>query len=226
MLKETIGKIIHLFCKFARIPFPEGHFSLILNGHRNIVGGRWSEIGKLQFDFMVRQGLKPNHVLMDIGCGSLRGGVHFIEYLDKGNYLGIDKNESWVNAGLDNELPQQMFYRKQPEFVFSENFEFSKFSKIPNFAIAQSLFTHLDQGDIELCLKRLREFVNKGFRFYATFFETNTEKQNHKKSHSHSRFQYTQNKMCAFGEKCGWKARYIGDWNHPRGQKMIEYTAA
>lgn len=54
------------------------------------VGGLWQQMGQLQFDFLVRQGLKPEHRLLDIGCGTLRGGRHFIRYLNPGNYTGMD----------------------------------------------------------------------------------------------------------------------------------------
>jgi len=27
-----------------------------------------------------------------------------------------------------------------------------------------------------------------------------------------------------FGARTGWKSQYIGEWNHPRAQKMIEYV--
>jgi len=204
---------------------PEGRLGLLIEGHRNSVGGKWDEIGKLQFDFMLKQGLAPSHILLDIGCGSLRGGIHFIKYLEKGNYIGIDKNRSWVNAGIKKELGEQMFEEKNPEIIISDKFEFNKFSKVPDYAIAQSLFTHLNKEDIELCLKNLRKIVNLGHVFYATFVEVNLELQTSKRSHSHRVFQYTRNQMGTFGEKNGWKARYIGDWNHPRGQKMMEYTA-
>lgn len=43
--------------------------------HRGAVGGMWDQIGKLQFEFMVKHGLKPEHKFLDIGCGSLRGGA-------------------------------------------------------------------------------------------------------------------------------------------------------
>src|SRR4051794_24004227 len=43
--------------------------------HRRRVGGRWQELGSLQLDFMVAQGLQPQHRLLDVGCGALRGGV-------------------------------------------------------------------------------------------------------------------------------------------------------
>jgi len=224
-MKKIIAKMVNGYCRLAGLPQPEGRLDLFLKGHRNSIGGKWDEIGKLQFDFMLKQGLEPHHILLDIGCGSLRGGIHFIKYLKKGNYLGIDKNKSWVKTGIKKELGKCTFEEKKPIFIFSDKFEFNKFSKVPDYAIAQSLFTHLDKEDIELCLKQLRKIVNLGCIFYATFFEINLEQQNSGKSHSHRGFQYTQNQMRTFGEKNGWKARYIGDWNHPRGQRMMEYAA-
>jgi hypothetical protein len=60
--------------------------------HRKAVGGLWDEIGRLQFDYFVSQGLVPHHRLLDLGCGSLRGGVHFIAYLDPDRYSGVDRS--------------------------------------------------------------------------------------------------------------------------------------
>ena len=73
-------------------------------GHRGYVGGKWDELGRLQFDFMVARGLQPEHVFLDVACGSLRGGVHFIKYLDAGNYLGIDKERALVRRGPGNDI--------------------------------------------------------------------------------------------------------------------------
>jgi hypothetical protein len=64
--------------------------------HRGYVGGKWDEIGKLQSDFMVARGLAPEHVFLDVACGSLRGGVQFIKYLDPGNYVGVEKEHTLV----------------------------------------------------------------------------------------------------------------------------------
>src|SRR3989449_5135255 len=72
--------------------------------HREAVGGLWDEIGQLQIDFLVSQGLMPHHRLLDIGCGSLRGGVKMIRYLDVGHYAGVDLHESLINAGYEIEL--------------------------------------------------------------------------------------------------------------------------
>ena len=67
-------------------------------GHRQYVGGCWDEIGRLQFDYLVSQGLRPNHYLLDIACGSLRAGIHFIPYLEPGHYLG-DRQGSGPDPG-------------------------------------------------------------------------------------------------------------------------------
>jgi len=32
--------------------------------------------------------------------------------------------------------------------------------------------------------------------------------------------------MEQFGKETGWQVEYIGDWNHPRGQKMVCYVTS
>jgi len=67
--------------------------------------------------------------------------VRLIPYLDRGNYLGIEKEETLVRIGIAKELGPELYTSKAPEFVISQTFEFEKFSRKPNFALAQSLFT-------------------------------------------------------------------------------------
>ena len=66
--------------------------------HREEVGGLWDKIGKLQFDFLKKMGLRSEHYFLDVGCGSLRGGIHFINYLEPSRYFGIDKNNELLDA--------------------------------------------------------------------------------------------------------------------------------
>ena len=148
-----------------------------------------------------------------------------IPYLDRGNYLGIEKHEPILKAGLDEEISSDVVREKAPEFVISGQFEFAQFSKSPDVCIAQSLFTHLNPSAIKLCLSNLVNFVRPGCRFYATFFEAKWPRiYPFANSHSHRTFTYTQRQMLGFGRNVGWDAEYIGDWNHPRGQKMVLFT--
>jgi len=82
--------------------------------HREIVGGLWHEIGRLQYQFLIDQGLQPSHTLLDVGCGSLRGGVYLIRYLEAGNDIGVDINQSLLDAGFDIELKQSGLQYKIP----------------------------------------------------------------------------------------------------------------
>lgn len=202
----------------------EGEKGIQAEGHRAYVGGKWEEVGKLQFEFLDQNGLKPTHCFLDIACGSLRAGVHLIKYLDVGNYLGIDKERQLIELGIAKELGKTIYAEKKPEFIVSSSFEFNKFSKKPQFSIAQSLFTHLSGRDIRLCLRNLSQFVDPNHVLFATFHEGNSS-GNPMTSHSHARFEYSKMEMASFAEGTGLKATYIGKWNHPRNQVMMKYEA-
>ena len=195
-------------------------------GHRDYIGGLWDEIGQLQFDFLLSNGLKPFNFLLDIACGSLRLGVKAIPYLDNGHYFGIDKEIGLIKAGLEKELNSTIIKKKQPRFVISDSFEFKKFGNKVDFVIAQSLFTHLPNHLINLCFINLYPWLKDDGIFWATFFETKKKICNPKKSHDHDFFAYTKNEMIEFGESNGYITRYIGDWNHPRKQMIVEYKKA
>lgn len=205
-------------------PRPEGPEGVKILGHRKYVGGLWDEIGSLQFEFLVNHGLRPQHYLLDIACGSLRAGVHFISYLERGHYLGIEKEESLLKAGIEDELGTQMYEEKQPQFVISKDFEFQKLSTAPHYALAHSLFTHLPAPVISNCLTKLRSFAREDCVFYATFNEVEEEIVNADTPHDHYIFHYTREQMEDLGAESGWNAQYIGDWNHPRFSKMMRFT--
>jgi hypothetical protein len=202
---------------------PEGTKGVEVLGYKRYVGGLWDEVGQLQFEFMKNHGLQPQDVLLDIACGSLRGGRFFIPFLDPGHYLGVEKEPSLVEAGRQNEVAAEIWITRQPEILISGDFEFEKLPRRPNFALAQSLFSHLEPVDIERCLGKLYAVAEPGCRFFATFFESHLPRFHRKKSHSHRNFKYTIAQMRRFGESQGWQAQYIGDWNHPRRQKMMLY---
>jgi hypothetical protein len=207
------------YLSFSSDPLPSGG-----EGPRGFVGGLWHELGELQFRFLVDHGLRPDHVLLDIACGSLRAGVRLIPYLQSGNYLGIDINRSLIEHGKKIELGPTMCEVKLPEFVISEAFEFGKFSKQPDFCIAQSLFTHLTDKDIALCLGNLREYGKNDTVLYATFFEVDAPIINPAQSHPQAPFRYTRSEMELVGRQAGWSMEYIGEWSHPRSQNMLRYT--
>lgn len=196
--------------------------------HRGYVGGLWEELGRVQLDFLVGQGLQPDDILLDVGCGSLRAGRLLIEYLDAGHYLGLDHNAWLIEAGLKHEVPARVRKEKRPTFVVSDRFEFREFDCRPTYALAQSLFSHLIKDDIRLCLENLVEVMAPGRPFFATFVPKGFLPQdylNPEQSCDLKGFHYDAEEILEIGRDAGWRARYIGDWGHPRGQEMLEFTA-
>jgi hypothetical protein len=199
----------------------------IHDDHRTFVGGdgpMWEGIGALQFDFLKSRGLLPSCRFVDVACGALRGGSHFIRYLDPGCYHGVDKHIELIIYGVAGEIGMELFRTKRPRFVVSDCFDFGGLGGDFAFAIAQSLFTHLNAADIFRCLTKLAKAAAPGCRLYATFFEAMAPLENQPQSHSHAGFAYTRQQMEMLGQMSGWRPVYIGDWNHPRNQKMMEFT--
>lgn len=203
---------------------PQGIEGVELLGHRTYVGGLWEELGQLQFAFLCSRGLRPDQVLLDIACGSLRLGVHAIPYLYPGHYLGIEKEAELLQRGVALELGQDQFERFRPQLIENASFEFQRFARSPDVAIAQSLFTHLPPKLIDRCLQQLLPCLKPSSVLYATFFESRVpQRLRLKNPHDHASFHYTRREMFRFGEQRGYTVEYIGAWNHPRGQVMVAY---
>jgi SAM-dependent methyltransferase len=118
--------------------------------HRSFVGGLWEEIGRWQLEFLKEQGLAPHHLLLDAGCGALRGGIHLVPYLYDGHYYGFDINASLIEAGR-LELANTAI-TKTPHLLVDDGFNASRFGVRFDIILAQSLFTHLFANSIVRCL--------------------------------------------------------------------------
>jgi hypothetical protein len=202
-------------------------------GHKVFVGGMWDEIGQLQFDCLVREGLKPDMKFADIGCGCLRGGGHFVRFLDPGNYRGLDVNESLLKAGWEKELAEAELKDRLPRenLLKDDHFQLSRFNVEFDFALAMSVFTHLPLNHIRVCLIELSKCMKVGGKFFTTIFECPEDQPwvNElvhepggvttfaKKDPYHYRVKGLN--WCLEG--LSWEMRYAGDWGHPRGQKML-----
>ena len=55
--------------------------------------------GRGYFKRLVKIGLKPDDVCVDYGCGTLRLGIHAINYLEPGAYWGMDVSEFLLEEG-------------------------------------------------------------------------------------------------------------------------------
>lgn len=141
--------------------------------HRKFTGSGdsniWNQIGKLQFDLCVEHGLKSEMKFIDIGCGSLRGGVHFVKYLAN-NYYGIDMHKQLIDAGLEIELPAVGLQSTYDNFDVNDTFNLSKFDTMFDMGLAQSVFTHLPLPKLIECLVNIHPFFVPRGKFIATLY--------------------------------------------------------
>ena len=202
--------------------------------HRGKVGRHWSRDAQLQLDFLLARGLVPTSKLLDVGCGALRAGILLAKHLQPGGYYGIDVNESLIRAALVHELPLAGLEDRVPasNLRVTDRFE-CDFGVRFDFAIAQSVFTHLPLNHIRLCLYQLSRVMVVGGRFYGTFFEAPDHLPYDRPVQQVRRDSWPERDPYHYrGYELDWAAvtvadwdvRHLGDWGHRGGQRMVEFT--
>jgi SAM-dependent methyltransferase len=203
--------------------------------HRQTIGNmpQWDYLGRLQLDYLVERGLEPHHHLLDVGCGPLRAGIHFIEYLEPGHYAGTDKRGDVLETARIVELPQRGLEAKEPLLVADERFEFGKLGRTFDFAMAQSVFTHLPLNSIMRCLVEMGRALNPGGKFYASIFENpqgklhldDIQQADTTVTHYERDFYHYDLETLRYAcEGTGLTLGYEGDYGHPHNEKMLVFT--
>ncbi len=98
-------------------------------------------MGATQFALLCALGLRENDRLLDIGCGSLRGGRLFIPYLAPGGYAGIEPNQWLVEEGIAKQLGDDLVELKRPTFFYNERFDAPGQEPFA-YIVAQSIASH------------------------------------------------------------------------------------
>src|SRR5258707_12056380 len=92
--------------------------------YRSFVGDTqtYDIFSHMQFSLMTLLGLRQEHTLLDIGCGSLRAGKLFLVYLLPERYFGIEPQQWLVEEEIEREIGRELIDRKRPRFLFDDNF--------------------------------------------------------------------------------------------------------
>lgn len=205
--------------------------------HRAVIGGLWDQIGGLQLEFLRANGLTPQSRLLDIGCGSLRLGVVAVDYLDAGLYWGTDINASLLTAGYEREIVPAGLAQKLPRenLIVDGEFAFTGLPRSFDFAIAQSVFTHLPFNHMRLCLANLAEHVEGACTFFMTVFiapdnvlsKPFAQQPGGVTTYPHrDPYHYSLADLNHAAVGLPWRIDYVGDWMHPRNQMMVVFRKA
>jgi SAM-dependent methyltransferase len=184
---------------------------------------RWLKLGQMQFDYLLKHGLKPGDRILEIGCGNLRAGWRFIDYLDAGNYYGIDISPDILLAA-QHTLVRQDLRDKLPHLTLVNDLKLD-FLPSRHFTVvhAHSVFSHSPIHVIDECLAHVgRVLAPDGF-FDFTFDRTEGTEHHVLRED----FYYRTETLTGLAERHGFTARFMDDWERlPHGQSKIRLTHA
>jgi hypothetical protein len=134
---------------------PDFYRDAIAKGrHRDIVGGRWDETGRIQMQLLLEAGLQPQHHFLDIGAGSLRLGCKAVPYLDPGHYWATDLSGALMRQGHKTELEDPARLAAD-HLIEDTNFSFPGLPETITHALAFAVFTHLPINHLRRALTQI-----------------------------------------------------------------------
>lgn len=187
------------------------------------IGGRWDEIGTLQFEFLRRAGLRPEHTMLDVGCGALRGGRHFIRYLERGRYCGVDISSAVLTAGR-RVLAEEGLTEKAPTIQLVTDTSFNWFGdRTFDFILAQSVLTHMRPADMADLFAHVPRVMTLETVFYATCY---LGKDSLWRQLTDTTFAYPIDLFARLGNRNGLDVTLLpaNRYLHPYGTRMLRVT--
>ena len=197
-----------------------GAMSFIGSNDRN----NFDEHSRSHFTYLTEQGLSPEHVFLDVGCGACRTAQKVVPYLNANNYFGLDRMPELIEFGLNEVFEESVVLDKQPKFSVNSKFNVDFVVKKVDYIWCQSLMSHLNEHDIQLCLNNLKKVCHADTKVYFTYFQVNgkdrEQARENYKSDSKIDLQYDKNVMDNIVSEVGYTKIFNGTIGHPRGQWM------
>jgi len=185
-------------------------------------------------------GLRPDHDVLDIGCGVGRTARYLSDYLNRdARYEGFDVVEEtvrWCETEITPRFPNFHFtytplfnlhYSSDPMLPSAAEFEFPYPDESFDFAFAHSVFTHLMPDVAERYLREIERVLRPGGISYTTWFLFNEDPS----AYSHSQAaQMVHDPSTVFAVRdpevpeagIGYRERFVREAHSSSGLSIIE----
>jgi len=161
MIAERADRwLARLFPTRFRPGAPEGRHGRVGAPHL------WRMQRAFQIDFLQRMGLAKQHQLLDLGCGTLRGGLPLINYLSAGNYTGIDVRAEIIEEAL-RELEEAGLEQRYPRISRVDSLAELDLRTSYDYIWAFGVLMHLEDADLESALAFAARHLRADGQFYA-----------------------------------------------------------
>jgi SAM-dependent methyltransferase len=167
---------------------------------------------------------------LDYGCGAINSGRFFINYLNTGNYVGVDISKEAINLGK-NRLIDFNLSHKKPSLIHLITLDnISLLNKKFDIVWSQSVSTHMPPADLLLFLQKIKIFLNQNFKIYFTFgFDKNGPVQKNLKDWFYNNDFLENAKFCEYinmtSDSIFMRAlTYYNIQNTPDMEELINYN--
>jgi len=173
---------------------------------------RWQAVGRKQFRFLKANGLRRDHLLLEIGCGNLRAGRHFIRYLRPGNYTGVDISPDILLAAQDTIVEYEL--QDQAPALFLVTGTNLNFLPARSFDVvhAHSVFTHTPLDVITAYFAAVHRVLRPGGFFDFTYHHSEGEAWHFLRED----FYYPTGLLLDLATEAGFTPRVVEEWTYPQ----------
>ena len=126
----------------------------------------WKMKRDFQIKFLKDMNLKPDHYLLEIGCGTLRGGIPLIDYLKDGHYFGAEIRAEALEEGR-KELREAGLEGKNPTLLLSPDISKLVVDRKFDYIWAFSVLIHMYDEILNDTLSFVRSHLLEEGVFYA-----------------------------------------------------------
>lgn len=180
-------------------------------GYKAAIGGgeNWDAHGEFQRDFLISQGLKPEHALLDIGCGTGRLARKVVPYLDPRRYVGLDISYEAINNCFFL-AANEGWGAKEPVFLLDAAWTAQGTF---DFVWAFSVFIHLPYSETVELMKRAACVMHKNSKFLFSYVPETVTFRSGLKQFRKTEAQYvwaTEEAGLTFEDVPGWVKKTLG----------------
>ncbi len=204
--------------------------------HRGAMAADWDAAGQLQLDHLVAAGLRPEHRVLDVGCGMLRAGVKLAAYLEPKHYFGIDSDKPSLDIGYERELGPAGLQERcpRPQLFCSGRFKHERLDDgVIDFGLCVSVLRELPLNYLRLCLENAAPYFRRGGTLHLSYLEIAmakpfgqpyTNMARFKSFGAKSPYHYYRRDLENACIGSAWSCRYFGAWGHADGESMMIFS--